>query len=92
MKRKQTIFSLKDGDTSVSWNADLVGLATKYYKSLFGPGVGNVYEIDPHLWEEEENVSIEENEERTKPFLEEEIKAALFQMEKIKLQVLMGCP
>jgi hypothetical protein len=77
---------------SVSWNADLVGLATEYYKSLFGLGVGNVYEIDPHLWEEEGNVSIEVNEERTKPFLEEEIKAALFQMEKIKLQVLMGCP
>jgi hypothetical protein len=33
-KRKQTIFSLKDGDTSVSGNADLVRLDTEYYKSL----------------------------------------------------------
>jgi hypothetical protein len=70
----------------------LVGLATEYYKSLFGPGVGNVYEIYPHLWEEEEKVSIEENEELIKPFLEEEIKAALFQMEKNKAAGPDGLP
>jgi hypothetical protein len=91
-KRKHTIFSLKDGDTCVSGNADLVRLATEYYKSLFGPGVGNVFEIDSNLWKEYEKVSNVENEELIKPFLEEEITMALFQMEKIKLQGLMGCP
>jgi hypothetical protein len=81
-KRKQTIYSLKDGDSYVSGNADLTTLATNYYRSLFGPGVGNVFEVDSNLWSEEENVTVVENEELIKPFLEDEIKVALFQMKK----------
>jgi hypothetical protein len=53
--------------------------------------VGNVFAIDSNLWKEYEKVSNVENEELIKPFLEEEITMALFQMEKIKLQGLMGC-
>jgi hypothetical protein len=81
-KRKQTIYSLKDGDSYVSGNADLTTLATNYYRSLFGPGVGNVFEVDSNLWSEEEKVTVVENEELIKPFLEDEIKVALFQMKK----------
>jgi hypothetical protein len=83
---------LKNGDTYVSGNADLVRLATNYYKFLFGPGVGNVFEIDPMLWKEEGKVSNVENEELIKPFLEEEIKEALFQMKKNKAAVPDGLP
>jgi hypothetical protein len=36
-------------------------------------------------------VTDQENEDLVKPFLEEEIKSALFQMEKIRLLILMGC-
>jgi hypothetical protein len=81
-KRKQTIYSLKDGDSYVSGNADLTTLATNYYRPLFGPGVGNVFEVDSNLWSEEEKVTVVENEELIKPFLEDEIKVALFQMKK----------
>jgi hypothetical protein len=64
-------------------------LATDYYKFLFGPGVGNIFEVDPDLWKVEEKVTILENEELTKPFCKEEIKVVLFEMEKIKLHALM---
>jgi hypothetical protein len=83
-KRKQTIYSLKDGDSYVSGNADLATLATDYYRSLFGPGVGNMFEVDSNLWSEEEKVTDLENEELIRPFSENEIKEALFQMEKSK--------
>jgi hypothetical protein len=70
----------------VSGTADLTTLASDYYRSLFVLGVGNVFEVDSNLWLEEEKVTVIENEELIKPFLEDEIKATLFQMEKIKLQ------
>jgi hypothetical protein len=81
-KRKHTVFSLKDGDNWVSGNAELVNMVTDYYKSLFGPGVGNAFEADSNLWKGDERVTNMENQELTKPFLEEEIKLALFQMGK----------
>ena len=58
--------------------------ATEYYKGLFGPDIGNVFQIDPDLWGEGETVTTEENEELTKPFTVAEVKAALDQMERNK--------
>jgi hypothetical protein len=40
-KRKQTIFSLNDGDKRIVGDDDLLKHATKYYKKLFGQGSGN---------------------------------------------------
>jgi hypothetical protein len=82
-RRKQTIFSSKYWDSNVRGTKDLI-LATNYYKALFGPGEGNAFEISPCLWQEDENVSASENEELVKPFLEDEIKRALFETEKNK--------
>jgi hypothetical protein len=88
-KRKKTIFSLKEGENVVTGNENLLDLATRYYKNLFGLRLGNLFEIDPGLWVEGENVSPLENEELTKVFSELEIKTTLFQMGKIKQLVLM---
>jgi hypothetical protein len=49
--------------------------ASKYYKILFGPWGGA-------LWPVLDRVTDQENEDLIKPFLEEEIKIALFQMKK----------
>jgi len=49
---------------------------------LFGPAPGNAFPLDPNLWENDEKVTEEENEELIKPFSEAEVKEALFQMEK----------
>jgi hypothetical protein len=51
---------------------------------LFGPGYGNAFDLEVDLWAENERVSVEENQELIKPFLEDEVKTALFMMEKNK--------
>lgn len=67
-------------------------LATEYYKSLFGPGGGNTFEISDSLWQEDERVSDLENLDLIKPFQEEEVKFALFEMEKNKASGPDGLP
>jgi hypothetical protein len=44
-RRKQSIFSLQDGDEVISGTEKLLDHASKYYKSLFGPGGGNAFEM-----------------------------------------------
>ena len=51
---------------------------------MFGPAIGNVFKIDPTLWDNAEMVTALENEDLVKHFTEEEVKEALFQMEKNK--------
>jgi hypothetical protein len=60
---------LKDGDRAVTRNENLLELGTNYYKSPFGPGPGNIFEINPNLWQDVENVNAHENEDLTKPNL-----------------------
>uniref|UniRef100_A0A0A9H5S4 Reverse transcriptase domain-containing protein n=1 Tax=Arundo donax TaxID=35708 RepID=A0A0A9H5S4_ARUDO len=79
-KRKHTIFSLQNGDETILGD-DLLRHATDYYKDLFGPAPGNLIPIDPDLWPEESNLTAEDNSQLDKPFTEEEIKFALFEME-----------
>ena len=81
-KRKNTIMYLKDGDSIIDGDDDLIQHATSYCKELFGPAAGNIFQIDPDLWEDWEKVTNDENEELIKPFTEEEVKNALFQMKK----------
>jgi hypothetical protein len=75
-KRKQTIFSLKEGDREVTGNKELLELTSNYCKSLFGPGPRNMFDINSILWQPIENVSSQKNEDLTKTFLEEEIRLA----------------
>jgi hypothetical protein len=37
-KRKQSIFSMKDGADTISGSDNLIKYATNYYKKLFDPG------------------------------------------------------
>jgi hypothetical protein len=52
--------------------------ATEYYRTLFGPGPGNAFNLDHELWNENDFISVTENQNLIKPFDEEEIKSALF--------------
>jgi DNA-binding transcriptional MerR regulator len=83
-KRKQTIFSLNDGERVISGDENLLAHATNYYKELFGPGDGNAFNLDSELWPHEDLVTDEENVQLTKPFEEGEVEKALFRMEKNK--------
>jgi hypothetical protein len=67
-----------------------VAHATEYYKTMFGPGIGNCFEMEQDLWPDEERVTSQENAERIRPFEEDEIKIALFQIEKTKQQAQMA--
>jgi hypothetical protein len=81
-KRKQTIYFLQDGNSKIYGDENLLKHATEYYKSLFGPGTRDALAFYPKLWPTEENISNLKNEELTRPFAEEEVKVALFQMKK----------
>lgn len=81
--RKQ-FFSLQNEDVTITDNENLLAHATQYYKSLFSPGGGDAFELDENLWSNEEKVTELENQALTRLFEEEEIKYALFQMEKNK--------
>ena len=83
-REKNTILSFKKGDEVVEGDSNLLAHATEYYKILFGPEQGYSFPLAPDLWDENELVQEYENEILTQPFSEEEIKEALFQMEKNK--------
>jgi hypothetical protein len=91
-KRIQTIFSLNDGDKRIVGDDDLLKHATECYKKLFGQGSGNYINVEQDLWPHDEKVKDEENAEVIGPFLEEEVKRALFQMERNKVAGPDGLP
>jgi hypothetical protein len=82
-RRKQTTFSLQNGDQMISGTEQLLLHVITFYKDLFGPGEGNAFNLDPGLWPAEEMITSQGNSELTKPF-HEEVNHALFLMEKNK--------
>jgi hypothetical protein len=68
----------------VEGDQNLLRLATDYNKNLFGPAPGHNIPMDPFLWNHEEKVSGEDNAWLGRPFTEDEVKHALFQMERNK--------
>jgi hypothetical protein len=83
-KRKNTIISLMKDENRIGGDENLLNHATEYYKELFGQGSGNIFSLDPSLWDDGEKVSDAENSDLTRPFTEQEIKSALDQMEENK--------
>lgn len=83
-RRKNTILSFKNGDETVEGDNNLLAHATEFYKNLFGFEQGHELQLDPDLWDSGELLDDSDNDFLTRPFSEEEIKEALFQMEKNK--------
>jgi hypothetical protein len=59
---------------------------------LFGHDEGDAFELNLDLWPMDDTVTKGENEELVRPFSEEEVGAALFQMEKNKVAGPDGFP
>ena len=78
------VISLEDNGEIIEGDENLLKHATDYYTNLFGPEVDHNIHIDQTLWNEIEKVSELDNKFLCRPFLEQEIKDALFQMEKNK--------
>ena len=49
-KRKNTIHSLNVGDVVIEGIDNLLKHAIDFYKSLFGPAPGNLFQLDPKVW------------------------------------------
>ena len=71
-------------DEVVEGDSNMLEHATEFYKNLFGPEQNHPFPLDPDQWDSCELVQEFENNLLTRPFTEEEIKEALFQMEKNK--------
>ena len=80
-RRKNSVQSLQNGEILIEGIENLIQHATEYYKELFGPAPGNMFQLDPNLWSLEEKISEEDNIELSRPFTIEEVKYALFSME-----------
>jgi hypothetical protein len=92
MKKEANHFFLENGASTVRGTNDLLAHATDFYRNLFGSREGGAFEFDTDLWQDQEKVSALENEELIKHFTEEEIKSALFSMEKNKATGPDGLP
>lgn len=60
-RRKNTIFSLQNGEDTVQGDEQLLQHVTGFYKELFGPASGKLFPLNPHLWSDHENISEEDN-------------------------------
>jgi len=78
-KRKCMIRSLEENGEVITETESLKTHITKYYKNLFGSEPQSKIRLDPNIWGEDNRVTVEENEELTKPFtlkeLEEVVKS-----------------
>ena len=80
-KRKNTFHSFSNGDETIEGTENLLKHATDYYRELFGTAPGNLFHMDPGSWGEDEKLTDTDNDFLTRPFSEEEVKAALFSMD-----------
>jgi hypothetical protein len=83
-KRKNTIISLDKDGSIIEGDKNLLNHATEYCSDLFGPGENHNIHIDPNVWVEVEKVTDFDNSLLCSPFSENEIKYALFSMERNK--------
>lgn len=83
-KRKNNVISLDNEGAQIEGDENLLKHATEYYTNLFGPEKEHNIHIDQSIWDEIEKLSDVENDGLCKPFSKDEIKTALFQMERNK--------
>lgn len=76
-KCKCLIRSLEDNGTLISAMDQLQEHITSFYKNLFGSETQSKLRLHPSLWKESSKVSMEENEELTKPFSMEELEVVV---------------
>jgi hypothetical protein len=79
--RKSRIFKLLDENQTIEGDEELKKFITSYYKSLFGPSDITDVTLDESITHDIPRVSEVENTVLTSLFSEEDIKAAIFQME-----------
>jgi hypothetical protein len=76
--RKKKIECLKGPDGLVHDTKGILKIAVGYYKKLFGRVDRGSFSLQPDFWDVGDKVTLEENRALQAPFLEEEVKAAVF--------------
>lgn len=79
-KRKSTIHSLDEGENILTEAADLREHIIAYYKKLFGREETADIRLNNEIWLEHQLITPEENEMLTRPFIVEELDAAVKDM------------
>ena len=79
--RNKCIFSLQRDEGRTEGQAELKRYITKYYKCLFGAPEEGDFTLDETRTDGIPQITEEENDIPTAPFSEEEVRAAVFQME-----------
>ena len=82
--RKKYIHNLHRYEGVIEEHDQLKSYITKYYNTLFGPPEEGNLSLEESQIEDISQVSNEENAYLTAPFMKEEIKKAVFQMENNK--------
>jgi hypothetical protein len=83
-RRKNNIVFLEDSDRKIVGNENILEHATQYYSKLFGPAIGNIFQMDMGIWSGIEKLNEFDNQILCGDFTEKEIKEDLFKMEKNK--------
>ena len=78
-RRKMAIHSLDGPLGPITNTKEMLGIACDFYKDLFKKEERSGIQLDPTFFSDEEKVNIAENEALEDPFLEEEIKKAVFE-------------
>lgn len=81
-KRKNNILSLEKDGQIIEGDDNILDHASDYYSDLFGPSAEYEIQIDPNLWDDAPKVNEADNRLLCRPFSEQEIKDALWLMEK----------
>src|SRR5438128_9080660 len=79
--RRKMIYSLEHEDGKIEGQANLKEYITKFYKELFGEPEESFLTLDEEGNQDIVQVSQVENTILTAPFLEKEVKDAIFQIE-----------
>ena len=90
--RKKLIRSLDHEGGKIEGQTNLKNYITEFYKGLFGDPLDNNISLDEEIIQDITQVSPSENEFLTAPFTIEEVKEAIFQMEKNKAPGPNGFP
>jgi hypothetical protein len=91
-KRKSTIFSLKNGETLIQGDEELLQHATDFYRDLFGPEEDRGVRLDESVWHTDEKLNDSDRERLCRRFTMEEVKDVIDQMEKNKAAGPDGIP
>ena len=92
MKRKKRIEVLQGQEGEVTENAEMIKIATHFYKNFFAFEDKLDIHLDCSFWKEDDKVTTEENGNLDAPLSKEEIKQAIFILMLMELQGQMVFP